>query len=88
VVRVFSGRGKYITGYHAASNDYRGGVWVDAIEADGDGKDEIVTGTWSNGRPGVFIVDVDHNFTSITLQRSFDAYHPFFSGGLRLTGVE
>jgi hypothetical protein len=78
-VRVFRGDGTRVGGFLAYASGFTGGVSVACGDLDGDGRDEIVTAPDAGGGPDV------REFTAAgTLLRSFSAYDPRFTGGVRV----
>jgi len=79
-VRVFRPSGSFILEWDAYAPTYNKGVFVAAGDVDGDGKDEIVTGTDNGGGPHVRVFD---EFGQVTA--SFFAYDSAFRGGVRVS---
>lgn len=80
-VRLFRSDGSYIGGFFAYDSNYRKGVRIAAGDLDGDGKDEIVTGTEVGGGPLVRVFDGhgDVKFTS-----GFYAFDKNYHGGIHV----
>jgi subtilisin family serine protease len=57
IVRVFSAEGALVSHFLAYDASFRGGVRVAAIDTDGDGKDELLTGNGSGMAPRIRIFD-------------------------------
>lgn len=76
-VRVLRMNGQVLAEFYAYDPMFKGGVRVAAGDLDGDGKDEIVTGAGSGGRPRVKVFKIDGTGVS-----DFLAYAPDFSGGI------
>jgi len=83
-VRIFDHRGNYKNDFFAASTRFRGGVDVTTMDYDLDGADEIITGAWSEGVPGVKVFDFENN--KFTEEKFFYAYDPLYRQGIRVTG--
>ncbi|MDZ7798769.1 MAG: FG-GAP-like repeat-containing protein [Patescibacteria group bacterium] len=83
-IRIFDHQGHYKNDFFAASTRFRGGVDVTAMDYDLDGADEIITGTWSQGVPGVKVFDFENN--AFTEEEFFYAYDPLYGHGIRVTG--
>ena len=80
-VNVFDGvTGDRIRSFLAFTGFYRGGVFVAAGDVNGDGKADIIVGTDSGAPPIVRIFDGAQG----NLIRSFFAYSPLFTGGVRV----
>jgi hypothetical protein len=79
-VRIFTGTGVLMSSFMAYSPLFFGGVYVAAGDVDGDGRADIVTGADAGGGPHVMA------FSGVDLHvlRSFFAYTPFFTGGVRV----
>ena len=80
LVRVVTSEGKLVKEFYAYAKTYRRGVFVAGGDLDGDGDDEIVTGTDQGGGPQVQIFDGGGKWLG-----TFFAYAPDFRGGVRLT---
>jgi len=79
-VRVFDQDGNLISQFFAYNPNFRGGVNVASGDINGDGKDEIITGSGLGGGPQVRIFK-----GSGTLEGQFFAYDPNFRGGVRVS---
>jgi hypothetical protein len=79
-VMVFSGGGAFMNSFDAYASTYDKGIYVEAGDLDGDGREEIVTGTDNGGGPHVRAFESDGTVTA-----SFFAYDENFRGGVRLT---
>ncbi|MBU0598192.1 S8 family serine peptidase, partial [Patescibacteria group bacterium] len=78
-VRVFNENGQRQSQFFAYAESFRGGVNVATGDVDGDGEDEIVTGTGDGGGPHVRIFNTEGN-----LQSQFFAYAESFRGGVNV----
>jgi len=83
-VRIFDHQGRYKNDFFAASSRFRGGVDVTTMDYDLDGADEIITGAWSEGVPGVKVFNFENN--QFTEKEFFYAYDPLYRQGIRVTG--
>lgn len=80
-VQVLSGvDDSVLRSFYAYPSNFGGGVFVGAGDFDGDGKDDIITGAGPGGGPHVEIFSGADN----SVLRSFYAYGPTFSGGVRV----
>lgn len=84
-VRVFDGKtGEPLPGtigsFMAYDLSFTGGVFVASADFDGDGYDDVVTGADSGGGPHVKVFS---GFNGDEI-RSFFAYNPVFTGGVRV----
>jgi len=78
-VLLFDGNGTFLYSFDAYATTYDRGIYVEAGDLDGDGKDEIVTGTDYGGGPHV------RAFKSTgALVSTFFAYDENFRGGVRI----
>ena len=82
-VRVFSGNGdlKFSPGFFAYREDLRHGIKVAAGDLDGDGRDEIITGTNIRMGPHVRVFDP---YGNIKFTPGFFAYDEGFRGGVNV----
>jgi subtilisin family serine protease len=76
-VRVFDSAGKVKSQFFAYDKNFRGGVNVAVGDADGDGREEIITGAGFGGGPHIRIFD---SFGRVKSQ--FFAYDKNFRGGV------
>jgi hypothetical protein len=82
-VRVLSGAtGQEITGFMAYHPAFSGGVRVATVDANGDGRLDVVTAAGPGGGPHVRLIDVP----SLIEIRGFFAYHFTFGGGVFVGG--
>jgi hypothetical protein len=80
-VKVFDGATLKLLGqFMAYDPGFRGGVFVAAGDVNGDGTADIVTGADAGGGPHVKVFDGK----SFAVVRSFLAYAPNFTGGVRV----
>jgi uncharacterized repeat protein (TIGR01451 family) len=78
-VKVFDGHDlTLLASFFAYDGSFRGGVQIAAGDVNGDGRDDIITGTLWGGGPHVRVIDA---LTGAEL-RSFFAFAPTFSGGV------
>lgn len=82
-VRVFDqyGTPKLTNGFFAYGENFRGGVYVDCGDLDGDGFGEIVTGTGFGGGPQVRTFD---GLGNVIFTPGFFAYGENFRGGVTI----
>lgn len=80
LIRVYEPDGEFMSEFYAYAQTYESGVFVASGDLDGDGDDEIVTGTDNGGGPQVQIYD-----GSGTWLGTFFAYDDQFRGGVRLS---
>lgn len=80
LIRVFEPDGEFVSEFLAYQSSYNNGVFVASGDVDGDGDDEIVTGTDTGGGPQVQIFDNEGTWLG-----TFFAYDPAFRGGVRLS---
>ncbi|MBI4438293.1 S8 family serine peptidase [Candidatus Uhrbacteria bacterium] len=80
IIRVVESNGDLLSEFLAYAATYDKGVFVAAGDLDGDGDDEIVTGTDQGGGPQVQIYDGEGSWLG-----TFFAYDSAFRGGVRLS---
>jgi hypothetical protein len=85
-IRIFDLKGKVKYQYFAAALTFRGGVDVASFDYDSDGADEIITGTYSAGPPGVVTFQFNPSTKKFIQDKYFLAYPQAFRGGIRLDG--
>ena len=81
LVKVYDYDGSLIDWFFAYSVNYRKGVRVSAGDVDGDGVDEIITGTKQGGGPQVRVFEMDGAYMD-----DFFAYDSRFGGGVDVAG--
>lgn len=82
-VMVFdSATGKVLHSFYAYDQKFTGGITVGAVDVDGDGKDDIITGPGAGAPPHIKVF----RGTDGTLIRSFLAYDRKFRGGVSVAG--
>ncbi len=85
-VMVYNEDGKILTNFMAYDPGFRGGINVSTADADGDGKDEIITGPqW--GAPHVQIFQIRPNELK-RLSPGFFAFNRDYRGGVSVAGVD
>jgi len=82
LVKIFNNQGISIREFLAYAETYDKGVFVATGDTNGDGVDEIITGTDFGGGPHVRVFSADG-----TVKGSFFAYDKAFRGGVRV-GVQ
>lgn len=80
LIRVYEPDGEMVSEFLAYAATYDKGVFVASGDLDGDGDDEIVTGTDNGGGPQVQIFDGEGEWLG-----TFFAYDSAFRGGVRLS---
>ncbi|HEV8251509.1 MAG TPA: FG-GAP-like repeat-containing protein [Gaiellaceae bacterium] len=80
-VKVISGAdGSLLASFFAYDPAFTGGIFVAAGDVDGDGHDDVVTGTDATAGPQVKVFSGADG----SVLRSFFAYDPTFTGGVRV----
>ena len=78
VVKVFDGTGRALTAFLAYDKDFRGGVRVAAGNVNGDGTDDIVTGSGPGGGPHVKVF----NASDLRVLSQYMAFDTSYTGGV------
>lgn len=81
-VRVYSSGGEWQRAFMVYDPKFRGGVNLTILDADGDGRNDLVTGPGAGGGPHVRIFD---DFGK--LKQEFFTFEPKFIGGVIVSGV-
>jgi hypothetical protein len=82
-VRVFDTSGNLLNEFLAYGPFFTGGVRVAAGDVNGDGKADIITGAGPRGGPNVVVYDGANPGHQL---QNFQAYSPFFQGGVYVAG--
>ncbi len=82
-IRVFEYNGELVEQFNAYEESYDKGVLVATADLDGNGIDEIVTGTELGGGPHVRTFSMEGKVLG-----QFFAYDDLFRGGVRLTSLD
>ena len=82
-VKVFDGKTGELVRSFFAFDGFAGGVFVGAVDLDGDGTDEILTGADAGSNPEVRVYGATD-----ALRLNFLAYAPTFRGGVRVAGFD
>lgn len=87
-VKIFSysnRRATFYSHFFAAATSFRGGVDLASLDVNGDGRDDIVTVSYSNGQPGLRVFT--KSLTSRTFSRLASPYPAFVYSSSFLRGV-
>ncbi len=82
-VRMYSQSGRFLGGFFAFPETFRGGVNVAAGDFNGDGIDEIIAAAGTGGGPQVRIFTADAK-----VRGQFMAYAPTFRGGVDVAAAD
>jgi len=83
-VRIFDSKGRIKFQFFAASTIFHGGVDVASVDYDLDGAGEVLTGTYTEGAPGVKVFNFENS--RFVEKKFFYVYERNFFGGIRLDG--
>ena len=84
-VRIFRADGSFVNSFYAYSETFDKGITVAAGDLDGDGKDEIITGTQHGGGPHVRIFD---GYGRPKFNLGFFAYDFGYHGGVNVATAD
>ncbi|MBI5037784.1 MAG: phosphodiester glycosidase family protein [Candidatus Kerfeldbacteria bacterium] len=84
-VMIYNEVGRALTNFMAYDPGFRGGIMVSTADADGDGKDEIITGP-QTGAPHIQIFQVRNAIKR--LSPGFYAFSTSYRGGVAVAGVD
>lgn len=83
-VKAFDLRGRMIAHVEPASRSYLGGVDLTSVDVNNDGREEVVTGTYLRGDPGLRAFRYDGATKKFKRIQSYNAYPSRMQFGLRL----
>lgn len=83
-VRVFDGKGNLLGSAFPYESTFRGGVIVATADVDGDGRDEVVSGTGVGGGPRVTVA----NPLTKRMYADYFAYEETFRGGVLVNSAD
>ncbi len=86
-VKAFDARGRLVAQFEPASRSYLGGVDLTAMDVNSDGRDEVITGTYLRGDPGIRIFRYDGATKKFARILSYAAYPARMQFGLRLGSI-
>ncbi len=81
---------KKIVGFYPASKTYSGGVDLTSMDVNTDGNDDIISGTFSNGLPGVRVYSRSQLTTKISQIKAHwptNVFPTSFKKGIRITAL-
>ncbi len=81
---------KKIVGFYPASKTYAGGVDITSMDVNTDGNDDIITGTFSNGLPGVRVYSrsqLTAKISSLKARWPTNVFSTSFKKGIRITAL-
>jgi hypothetical protein len=85
IVRALTPDGQLQKEFYAASRAYRDGVRLSTVDTNGDGVEEILTGTFNRGLSGVFVWQYQPSKREFARVQAFLAYHGY-RNGMTLSG--
>ncbi|MFC1687853.1 FG-GAP-like repeat-containing protein [Patescibacteria group bacterium] len=85
-VVAYNANGHVVANFMAYGSEFRGGISVTALDTDGDGKDEIITGP-RNGTPHIQTFQV-RNGEIKRLSPGFFAFSPDYRNGVDVTAAD
>lgn len=83
-VKLFDQRGRGLGSFAPTSRYYLGGLTLSTLDVDQDGRDELLTGTYRSGDPGVRIYRYSGLTKKFQLTKSANVYAKTMKAGLRL----
>lgn len=86
-VKAFDQRGRLIAHVEPASRAYLGGVDLTSMDINGDGRDEVITGTYQRGDPGIRYFRYDSAAKKFKRILSYNVYPLRMQFGLRLGSI-
>lgn len=86
-VKAFDARGRLVAQFEPASRSYLGGVDLTAMDVNSDGRDEVITGTYQRGDPGIRVFRYDGAAKKFARILSYAAYPTRMQFGLRLGSI-
>lgn len=86
-VKAFDQRGRLLARFEPASRSFLGGVDLTAMDVNNDGRDEVITGTYLRGDPGIRVFRYDGATKKFKRILSYAAYPTRMQFGLRLGSI-
>ena len=83
-VKAFDIQGHLLRSFQPTSTSYLGGVSLTSMDVNTDGEDEVITGTYQNGDPGLRVFRYSPSSKKFVLIQSYFIYPRTMKSGLRL----
>lgn len=83
-IRVFDQKGKAQASFLPTTKSYLGGLTISVLDVNSDGREELLTGTYQNGDPGLRIYRYSGVTRTFTRQSTSNVYAKNVKVGLRL----
>jgi len=83
-VKVWNMTGKLLANFYPSSKTFLGGADLTTLDVNADGRDEVITGTYSKGGPGLYVFRYSGVSKKFSRIQNYNVYPATMKSGLRI----